>query len=201
MNFKKFYTGKAIGFVALAAILLGVFALGNITPSPTTAEPSEPPPSWANADQVIVKDAHPRTLPPAGYQAFRDLRHSVTFNAPIDWKPQVIPEGTGQPSMVSPDFADPFGNMQGAYMSYSSASLPDGFTDRPAEYFASLKQGMTWSDTTLDGHAAYITKMDNGYAMVVSQFSDNWFVTLSFFDPGKKYGAAFDELIRSYHAQ
>jgi hypothetical protein len=91
--------------------------------------------------------------------------------------------------------------MKGAYIHYSYASVPDGFPGGATAYMALLKQGMTWSDTTLDSHKAYVTKQDNGYTMIVSQFGDNWFVTVSFDDPDEKYGAVFDEFIRSFHAQ
>lgn len=165
-----------------------------------------PPPSWVTADQVIVEDATPPISVEAGYQgvyhSLVDMRHNVTFNAPINWKPQVLPEGDGEPSMVSPDFSDPLGAMKGAYIHYSIVTeLPDSFKGNPDGYLASLKQGLTWSDTTFDGHAAYITRNDNGYAMVVSKFSDNLIVTISFDDPGKKYGTVFDEFLRSFHVQ
>ena len=161
-----------------------------------------PPASSATAEQVIVIVANPSTPAPAGYQSFKDVRQNVTFNAPDDWKPQVLPEGDGQPSMISADFSDPLGTMKGAYIHYSIVTeLPDSFKGNPDGYMALLKQGMTWSDTRLDGHPAYITKTSDGYAMVVSPFGDNWFVTVNFVDRTRKYSSVLDEFMRSFHTQ
>lgn len=189
-----------IAIVVLVALAYG-FAVWKLhVPTSAPAIPA-PYPTTLMADQVILKDTLPSSPAPAGYQALKDNGINATFNAPIDWKPAYLPEGDGKASIVSPDFSNPLGSMTGAYLHYSYASLPDGFSGGPEAYMASLKQGMVWSDTVLDGHPAYITKTNNDYSMVVSQFSDNWFVTVSFADPTRKYGSVFDEFIRSFHAQ
>jgi hypothetical protein len=155
--------------------------------------------SEATSVQQIIKDTNSSTPAPAGYQVFKDTKYNVTFNAPADWKPHTLPEGDGTLSMVSPDLSDPLGSMKGAYIHYSLEEPSGSFENNPDGLMASLKQGMVWSDTALDGHPAFITKNDNGYTMIVSKFSNNLVVTISFVDPDKKYREAFDEFIKTFH--
>ena len=164
-------------------------------------EPTSTYPILLPADQVLIEATNASSSAPAGFHTLRDTQLKLTFNIPLDWKAQVLPEGDGRPSLISPDFANPLGSMTGAYLHYSFASLPDQFKGKPNDYMALLKQGSTWTQMSLDGHAAYISQSNNGYAMVVSQFGDNWFVMINFADPGKKYTPVFDEFLRSFHAQ
>jgi len=186
-----------VSLVLIAAIC--IVAYFHVQQNAATAPTLNP--ATMTADQVIVADPHPASPAPAGFRALKDVLAHVTFDAPVDWKPQYLPEGDGKASMVSPDFSNPLGIMTGAYLHYSFATPPDQFVGKPAQYMALLKQGMTWSDTTLDGHLAYLSINDDGYYMVVSQFSDDLFVTVAFADPGKKYGSAFDEFIKSFHVR
>jgi len=170
-------------------------------PAPVTTPPISTYPTELPADQVLVEDTNASSSAPAGFHTLRDTQLNVTFNIPLDWKAQYLPEGDGKPSMVSPDFSNPLESMTGAYLHYSFAPLPDQFKGHPDQFMALLKQGSTWTDTSLDGHPAFVSKSDNGYIMAVSQFGDNWFVTINLADPGKKYSAVFDEFQRSFHAQ
>jgi len=163
-----------------------------IVPTYPTVVPTEQP---LFEEVSISSSALPR------FHTLRDTRLDLTFNIPLDWKVQFLPEGDGRPSIVSPDFSDPLGSMTGAYLHYSYDGAPDRFKGNPSEYMVLLKQQeLAWTDTTLDGHPAFISKSDNGYAMIISQFGDNWFVTVNFSDPSKKYSAVLDEFQRSFHA-
>jgi hypothetical protein len=160
------------------------------------------PPASLQANQILVEDTKTSSSVPAGFHSLRDTQLNFTFNAPLDWNAQFLPEGDGQPSLVSPDFSNPLQSMTGAYLNYSSDSLPDPFKGNPAKYMAFLKEqeSGTWVGTSLDGHTAFISKSDNGYTMVISQFGDNWFVTIRLADPEKKYSSVLNEFLRSFHA-
>jgi hypothetical protein len=195
MNLKQFYTGRAIGFAVILAIVVCVFAIWRL--QPTSAQY----PTTLTADQVIVADAHPSSPAPAGFHALKDIQLNVTFNAPVNWKPLYLPEGDGHASIVSPDFSNPLADMTGAYLHYYFQSPPDQFIGRPDAYLALLKQGSTWTQMSLDGHIAYLAKPAKGYDMVVSEFSDDSFFTVAFDDTTGTYGAVFNEFLRSFHAQ
>ena len=189
--------------VLLVLLLAGGLWYYGSQPAPTPTVSTYP--TLLPADQVLVEDTSASSSLPAGFHALRDTQLNFTFNVPLGWKVQYLPEGDGRPSLISPDFSSSPDSMTGAYIHYTSDSLPggpDGFTGRPDAYMALLKQQeLAWTDTSLDGHPAFISKSDNGYIMIVSQFGDNWFVTISLADPGKKYSAVLDEFQRSFHAQ
>ncbi len=191
---------ESIVLVLLVLLLSG--GLWYYGSQPATTPTVSTYPTLLPADQVLVEDTSASLSAPAGFHTLRDTQLNVTFNIPLDWKAQVLPEGDGKPSLTSPDFSSPLESMTGAYLHYTSDSLPDGFTGRPDAYMALLKQQeIAWTDTTLDGHPAFISKSDNGYIMIISQFGDNWFVTINLADPGKKYSAVLDEFQKSFHAQ
>jgi hypothetical protein len=190
---------ESMTLILLVLLLAGGFWYYGSRPAATPTVSTYP--TLLSADQVLVEDTSASSSAPVGFHTLRDTQLNVTFNVPVDWKAQVLPEGDGKPSLISPDFSNPLESMTGAYLHYYFASLPDSFIGQPDKYMALLKQGGTWTDTSLDGHPAFISKSDNGYIMIVSQFGDNWFVTVSLADPGKKYSAVLDEFQRSFHAQ
>lgn len=187
--------------LAVVIVIAGIVAVGYFHGRQRVETFPMPAVGLLTADQVIVADTNPSVAAPAGFRAVRDELIGVTFDAPLDWKPQYLPEGDGKVSMVSPDFSNPLGTMTGAYLHYLFTSPPEQYVGRPAEYLALLKKGMTWTDITLAGHPAFLSKGDNGYSMVISQFGNDTFVTVAFSDQGKKYGAVFDEFIKSFHVQ
>lgn len=185
--------------LAVVVVVAGIFKVIYFAGPPKLAAAPTPNPATMTADQVIVPDTNPSSPAPAGFRAVQDILLNVTFDMPLDWKPQYLPEGDGKVSIVSPDFSNPLGTTTGAYLHYSFFSPPEQFVGKPAQYMALLKLGMTWTETTLDGHPAFESKNANGYSMVVSQFSSSTFVTVAFSDTGKKYGSVFDEFIKSFH--
>ena len=188
---------ESIALVLLALLLAGGLWYYGIQPIPAVSTyPTLPP-----VDQVLVEETNASSSVPAGFHTLRDTELNVTFNIPLNWKAQVLPEGDGKLSLISPDFADPLGSMQGAYLHYYFASPPDQFRGKPDEYMALLKQGATWTNTSLDGHAAFISTSDTGYTMLVSQFSDDLFVSVNFVDPGEKYSSVLTEFLKSFHVE
>jgi len=148
--------------VAVVAVVAGIVLVAYFHGRQKVADTPILNPALLTADQVIVADGNPSSPAPMGFRAVRDILLHITFDAPLDWKPQYLPEGDGKVSLVSPDFSNPLGTMTGAYLHYSFASPPDQYVGKPAEYLALLKQGMTWTITSLDGHPAYLSKGDNG---------------------------------------
>ena len=204
--FSKLYPKRTRNILIVIAVIVVIFGIATVAyfhgrQKVEVATFPMPAAGTLTAEQVIVADTNPSSPAPVGYHAVKDELIGVTFNAPTDWKPQYLPEGDGKVSLVSPDFSNPLGTMTGAYLHYSFMSPPEQFVGRSAEYLALLKQGMTWTNTSLDGHPAYLSKSDNGYSMIISQFDSKTFVTVAFADPGKKYGAVFDEFIKSFHVR
>lgn len=157
-------------------------------------------PTLPQPDQGLVEMTNASSSAPTGFHTLRDIQLNVTFNIPLDWKSQVLPEGDGRPSLISPDLSLSSTPMTGAYVHYSYDTTPDGFPGGAEAYMASLKQGMTWTQTSLDGHTAYISSNQYGFTSILSQFSDSMFVTIAFEDPGGKYGSVLKEFLRSFHA-
>lgn len=150
----------------------------------------------------IVENTNVVLSVPTGFHSLYDTQLNMSFNVPADWKPQVLPEGDGQPSLISGDYSYSFemGKLTGAYLHYYFNPLPDEFKGDPAGFIASLEQGSVWTKTTLDEHAAFISNSGSGATNVISQFGPNWFVLIQFVDPNMKYGAVFAEFLRSFHA-
>ena len=173
--------------------------------TPTALAPTGPVASPANpvlhpTDGVLVEDTAAASSVPAGYRTLRDTELHATFNAPLDWKVQVLPEGDGRPSITSPDFANPLEAMAGAYIHCSVAPLPDQMKGHPEQFLALLQQGSNWTKTSLDGHDAYLSKPEHGRTMIISQLGANEFVMINFVDASGKYSSTFTEFLRSFHA-
>ena len=201
-----FMQRESMTLVLLVLLLAGGLWYYGSQPTPAITPPISIYPTELPASQVLVEDTNASSSAPAGFHTLRDTQLNVTFNVPLDWKTQVLPEGDGKPSLVSPDFSNPLESMTGAYLHYSFAPLPDQFKGHPDQFMALLKQGTTWTEISLDGHIAYIghysiSKIGNGYTVVVSQFGENWFVMINLTDPGEKYVSVLNEFLRSFHAR
>ena len=206
MSVRRYTVGMSKREIILTLAAAAIIAGGVLYfRTPTALAPVSPVasstyPALLPADQVLIVDATATPSAPAGYRSLRDTELKVTFNAPLDWKAQVLPEGDGRPSIVSPDFSNPLGPTTGAYIHYSFEPLPDQMKGHPEQFLALLKQDGTWTDTSLDGHAAHISKPAHGYTMVISQFAANEFVLINFVDASGTYSSVFKEFLRSFHA-